>query len=298
MHYTGTTIRPPYEAYSLLLQVTTGCSHNACTFCSIYQDECFGVSPWDEVEADIAEAARVRPDTKRVFLENGDAFCLPAEHLLEVAAKLKESLPNVREISGYARIQNIATKTDEELRALAEAGFMGWNVGIESGMDDVLAFMNKGYDVATAREQLLRLNAAGLPFSLNIIIAAAGPDRMAEHAAANAAIVNETQPYLVFVSPLHVDPGTPLEGMRDRGEFVESTLGQYIDEEIDFLRQLEMRDCIFFGTHISNPIGVAGRLPEDKQALIDELIEGKDEFPEYALNSHPSKGREGFITGW
>ena len=298
MHYSGTTIRPPYEAHSLLLQVTTGCSHNACTFCSIYQGEHFSVSPWEEVEADIAEAARVRPDATRVFLENGDAFCLPADHLLEVAAKIKESLPSVREISGYARIQNIATKTDAELEALAQAGFKGWNIGIESGMDDVLAFMNKGYDVATAREQLLRLNEAGLPFSLNIIIAAAGPDRMAEHAAANAAIVNATQPYLVFVSPLHVDPGTPLEGARDRGEFVESTLGQYIDEEIDFLRQLEMQDCIFFGTHISNPVGVAGRLPYDKQELIEELIEGKAEFPEHALSSHPSKGSEGFITGW
>ena len=298
MHYSGTTIRPPYEAHSLLLQVTTGCSHNACTFCSIYQNEQFDIAPWNEVEEDIAEAARVRPDTKRVFLENGDAFCLPTDHLLEIAAKLKEALPHVREISGYARIQNISTKTDDELKALAEAGFMGWNIGIESGMDDVLSFMNKGYDVATAREQLLRLNRAGLPFSLNIIIAAAGPDRMAEHAAANAAIVNETQPYLVFVSPLHVDPGTPLEGMRDRGEFVESTLGQYIDEEIDFLSKLEMRDCIFFGTHISNPVGVAGRLPYDKQEFMNELIEGKAEYPEEALNSHPSKGREGFITGW
>lgn len=298
MHYSGTTIRPPYEARSLLLQVTKGCSHNKCTFCSIYQGERFDVSPWHEVEADIAEAAFLYPGVKRVFLENGDAFCLPADHLLRVAALLKQAIPSVCEISGYARIQNVASKTDDELRALAEAGFMGWNIGLESGLDDVLQFMNKGYDLAEARKQLLRLRAAGLPFSLNIIVAAAGPDRMKEHAAANAAIVNETQPYLVFVSPLHVDPGTPLERMHACGEFVESTLGQYIDEEVDFVSQLEMENCVFFGTHISNPVGVSGFLPRDKQAIIDELLEGKAEFPQAILDSHPTKGREGMITGF
>ncbi len=296
MHYSGTTFRPPFEANSLLLQVTKGCSHNACTFCSMYRTVRFDVSPFSEVEQDIAEAAMLRQDATRVFLENGDAFCLPADHLLKVADMIHHALPNVRGIAGYARIQNIASKTDEELESLAHAGFKGWNIGLESGLDDVLSFMSKGYDAAEARTQLLRLRQAGLAFSVNIIIAAAGPNRMEEHAAANAAIVNDVQPYLVFVSPLHVDPGTPLEGMLARGEFVESGLGQYIDEEMMFLRQLEMDDCIFFGTHISNPVGVAGRLPADKQALLDALQEGKDEYPREMLDSHPTKGAEGLIV--
>lgn len=298
MHYTGTTFRPPYEARSLLLQVTTGCSHNACTFCSMYRDVPFCASPLHEIEADVAEAANVQPNATRVFLENGDAFCLPADQLLEIVRIIRTGLPQVSQIAGYARVPNIATKTDDELRALVQAGFTEWNIGLESGLDDVLAFMNKGYDLATAREQLLRLRNVGMRFSVNIINAAAGPDRMEEHAAANARIVNEVQPYLVFVSPLHVDPGTPLEGMLARGEFVESTMGQYIDEEVAFLEALEMDDCIFFGTHVSNPVGVAGRLPQDKQGLLDALAEGKAEFPQEMLDAHPKKGAEGIITGW
>ena len=298
MHYSGTTFRPPYEANSLLLQVTKGCSHNKCAFCSMYRDVPFEVSPLHEVEADVAEAASMRPGATRVFLENGDAFCLPAERLLEIARIIRTGLPQVREITGYARIQNIVTKTDEELRALAQAGFTEWNIGLESGLDDVLTFMNKGYDAATARTQLLRLGDAGLRFSVNIINAAAGPARMEEHAAANARIVNEVKPYLIFVSPLHVDPGTPLEGMLERGEFAESTMGQYIDEEVAFLEALDLDDCVFFGSHISNPVSVLGRLPQDKQALLDELAEGKAEYPQEMLDAHPRKGAEGMIIGW
>ena len=293
MHFTGLTFRPPYEATSLLLQVTSGCSHNGCTFCTMYRDVPFRASPDDEIEADLAEAARFRPTARRVFLENGDAFCLPAERLLHIAAMIREHLPRVDQITGYARITNIADKTDDELRALAAAGYTDLNIGVESGLDDVLSFMNKGYDLATAREQLGRLRRAGLPFSLNIINAAAGPGRIAEHAAANAALVNEAQPYLVFVSPLHIDPGSELERIAEGDGFEESTLGEYIEEEIAFLEGLELDDCIFFGLHVSNPVPVSGRLPQDKEALLDALRAGMAEIPAWQLNSHPSKGSEG-----
>ncbi len=293
MHYSGLTYRPPYEATSLLLQVTSGCSHNSCTFCTMYDKVRFRESPLSEIENDVWEASLQRAHATRVFLENGDAFCLPAERLLEIAEIIRAKLPNVREITGYARIPNIIDKTDEELRALAEAGFTDFNFGVESALDDVLDFMNKGYDVQTAREQLERLNEAGMPFSVNIINAAAGPGRIAEHAAANAAFVNEVQPYLVFVSPLHIDPGSKLESIVAAGGFEESTLGEYIEEEIAFLEGLDLNDCTFFGLHVSNPVPVLGQLPKDKEALLDALRDGMERIPRWALDSHPSKGAEG-----
>ncbi len=228
MHYDGMTFRPPYEARSLLLQVTRGCSHNACTFCSMYRDVSFAISPLEEIVDDLAEATWAYPYVSRVFLVNGDAFCLPADALLNIAEMIHEALPNVRSIGCYARIPNVTSKTDTELAALAAAGYDNINIGVESGLDDVLALMNKGFTVEEARLQFARLHAAGLPFNVNIINAAAGPQRIAEHAAANASLVNEAQPTLIFVSPLHVDPGTPLVGLIERGEFEECTLGQYL----------------------------------------------------------------------
>ena len=295
MHYDGMTFRPPYEARSLLLQVTRGCSHNACTFCSMYRDVSFAISPLEEIVDDLAEAAWAYPYVSRVFLVNGDAFCLPADALLNIAEMIHEALPNVRSIGCYARIPNVTSKTDAELAALAAAGYDNINIGVESGLDDVLALMNKGFTVEEARLQFARLHAAGLPFNVNIINAAAGPQRIAEHAAANAALVNEAQPTLIFVSPLHVDPGTPLVGLIERGEFEECTLGQYLEEEIAFLEGLELDDCVFFGAHVSNPIPVNGLLPRDKDELLAVLRDGMARIPREQLDAHPSKGAEGSL---
>ena len=293
MHYTGPTFRPPYEADSLLLQVTSGCSHNRCTFCSMYQDVPFEVSPIEEVEEDLVYVAKRAPLFDRVFLVNGDAFCLSFERLAEIAELVHHYLPRVESIGGYASINNMLAKSEDELRQLAQMGYADFNIGLESGLDDVLAYMNKGYTLAQAREALARLNAAGMPFNLNIITAAAGRGRCMEHAVANAAIVNEAQPTLIFVSPLHVDLGAPLEGLVASGDFEECTLGDYIDEEVEFLKRLEVDDCVFFGLHVSNPVRVAGMLPRDKDRLVRELEQGRDCFSDWQLAKVPPKGSEG-----
>ena len=293
MHYDGITFRPPYEAGSLLLQVTRGCSHNACTFCSMYRDVSFAVSPLEEIVDDLSEAAWEYPGVRRVFLVNGDAFCLPSDALLNIAEMIHEALPAVQSIGCYARIPNVTSKTDAELSELAAAGYDNLNIGVESGLDDVLTFMNKGFTVAEALRQFERLHAANLPFNVNIINAAAGPRRISEHAAANAALVNAAQPTLIFVSPLHVDPGTPLVELIERGAFEECTLGQYLEEEIAFLEGLELDDCVFFGVHVSNPVPVNGLLPRDKEALLAALRAGMARIPQAELDSHPTKGAEG-----
>ncbi len=283
MHYTGPTYRPPYEAESLLLQVTAGCSHNKCTFCSMYQDVPFEVSPIEEVEEDLVQAARYGDFYDRVFLVNGDAFCLSFERLVEIAELVHRYLPRIESIGGYASINNVLTKSEDELRELTRLGYADFNIGLES--------------LAEAREALARLNNAGMPFNLNIITAAAGPERIIEHAAANAAIVNEANPTLIFVSPLHVDPGARLEALVAEGDFEECVLGDYITEEIEFLKRLDVEDCVFFGLHVSNPVRVAGLLPGDKERLVQELEQGYGHFSDWQLEKVPPKGSEGRMIG-
>ena len=294
MHYTGTIYRPPFEARSLLLQVTTGCSHNRCSFCTMYRDEPFRVEPLEQIEEDLAEARQYVPNVTRVFLENGDPFALSADRLEQIAVMIHAFLPRVETIAMYASIKNVIGKSDEELRRLRNLGINELNIGVESGLDEALVYMNKGYTSDQAKHELNRLKSAGIDYGANIILGCAGPERRHENAAATAALLNETKPYLIFTGTIHSDPGCPLYEDIQNGRFVESTFGEYLDEEEELLKLLELTDCYLFGLHPSNIVTMHGNLPEDKAVML-ELVRKRREELANRLDERPVRYGEGAV---
>ena len=145
MKYTGQVYRPPFEANSLRLQVTVGCSHNKCTFCTMYQNTPFQVERMEQIEQDLREARQMYPLVRRIFLVNADPFVLSAEKLKAIARKINEILPEVETIAMYASVKNILDKTDEDLKELRALKINELNIGIESGMDEVMRHLNKGF---------------------------------------------------------------------------------------------------------------------------------------------------------
>ena len=294
MNMTGIVYRPPYEANSLLLQVTLGCSHNKCTFCYMYPDVRFKVCPMEEVEADIDEATHYCPNVKRVFLEHGDAFVLSAEKLLRIADAVHQKLPKVEAIAMYASIQNIKTKTDEELHQLRNAGIHGLDIGVESGLDAALTYMNKGQTAAEAREQLLRLAEAGMDYSFNAILGCGGAELWQENADATADLINAVQPHLLFIGSLHAQPGCRLYQDMRSGAFKECTIGQLLDEQERLIRRLNLKDTYYFGSHPSNLVPMQGRLPDQKQDMIEAVQETREQLRAH-LDEFPVRGGEGSI---
>lgn len=294
MHYTGTIYRPPFEARSLLLQVTTGCSHNRCSFCTMYRDEPFRVEPLEQIEEDLAEARQYVPNVTRVFLENGDPFALSADRLEQIAVMIHAYLPRVETIAMYASIKNVIGKSDEELRRLRNLGINELNIGVESGLDEALAYMNKGYTSEQAKYELNRLKSAGIDYGANIILGCAGPELRHENAAATAALLNETKPYLIFTGTIHSDPGCPLYEDIQNGRFVESTFGEYLDEEEELLKLLELTDCYLFGLHPSNIVTMHGNLPEDKAVMLDLIRKRREELAN-RLDERPVRYGEGAV---
>ncbi len=158
MHYTGTIWRPPYEADSLILEATAGCTHRACKFCTLY-DELpfkFKASELSTIESDLLEAqtwfhdplskieshlfSLPAPKHCRVFLAGANPFALKAKRLLEIAGLIHEHFPTCKTIGCFARVTDIASKTDEELVALREAGYTGLTIGIETGEDKLRCY--------------------------------------------------------------------------------------------------------------------------------------------------------------
>ena len=172
MHYTGTIWRPPYEASSLLLEVTAGCTHHRCKFCTLYADLPFRfrMSPLEDIEADLKEAQgmyRRFPGRKviRTFLTGANPFVLQYDRLMEIAELVHKYFPGMETIGGFARVTDVTLKSDEELAALHGAGYDGLTIGIETADDEALRFMDKGYLAADILEQCGRLDKAGIRYS-------------------------------------------------------------------------------------------------------------------------------------
>lgn len=261
----------------------------------MYDNIPFKISPMEEIKADLQESKGIYGEVSRVFLVNGDPFVLPAARLATIAEMIHATYPEVETISCYASIHNIMNKSVEDLKALRRLKINELNIGVESGLDGVLQQLNKGYTVTDAYEQLGKLHAAGMDYSLNIIIGAAGSDLYHEHARANAQLLNETQPYLLFTGSLRYKRGCALfEAVRE-GRFVENTLEELLQEELVMLEALNLKNTYFFGSHPSNAISLSGRLPEKQNQMIEKLRQALATLPAQLLGAVPKRGKEGRI---
>ena len=122
MRYKGKVYRPPSEAYSLIVQVTYGCSHNGCAFCDMYDDKHFAIRPMEEVREDFEMARRVYKKVERVFLADGDALMRKTEELSQILGLIYGLFPECQRVTCYASPTSLQIKSEEDLRLLRSQG--------------------------------------------------------------------------------------------------------------------------------------------------------------------------------
>lgn len=284
MHYTGQVYRHPMEAYTPLLEVTAGCSHNKCSFCTMYRETPFRVSPMEHIEEDLKELRSRESSVKRIFLVNGDAFVLSTEKLVTIAEKINAYFPEIETITGYTSIKNLNNKSLEDLRRLKALKYNQVHIGLESAYDPAIKQMNKGFTQAEAYENLEKLTKAGIEWDALIMTGVAGKGKGKIHIEETAKLLNTFPPYMVSVMTTSVSEGSELEILRDRGEFVECTELEKLEEEKLLLKLLEQEDGYFFGSHNYNLVPVSGPL-KDKQEIIEVIEKRISNMDDAILNS-------------
>lgn len=283
MHFTGQVYRHPMEATTQLLEVTAGCSHNKCAFCTMYRDTCFAVSPDEHIEEDLQELKSYGGKIKRIFLVNGEPFVLSARRLIEIGEKINSYFPEIETITCYTSIKNLNSKSVEELKKLRSLNFNQLHIGLETAYDPALKQMNKGFTQEQAYTNLQKLKDAGIEWDAFVLFGIAGKGNMDINIEQTAELINTFPPYMVSVMPLSVTKGSDLEVLRDKGEFVESTELEMLEEEKKLLRLLDVGDAYFFGSHNYNLVPVSGNL-RDKQAIIDYIDEKIEQIDDSILN--------------
>ena len=288
MKYTGPVYRPPYEANTLLLQVTVGCAHNKCTFCTMYRDVKFSIEKIDQVEKDLQEAQQLHGNVKRIFLVNGDAFVLSATRLKEIAVKIHHYLPKVEKITMYSSINNIKHKSDEELAELAKLGIGDLWIGVETGHGEALKYLNKGSSIEDVYEQLERLNKAGITFFYGFMFGAAGKGRGIENAEANAKLINKVKPLGIVPTTLSPNEGTQLAKDIANGTFEMATEREVLEEQKKTLELVNV-PTYYMGIHIINSLSFDADLPKDREGAIDRINYALSNTNDAVLDSVPER---------
>lgn len=302
-------IRPPSEAFSLLIRATRNCPWNRCQFCPVYKGQRFELRPADEVVKDIETARsiadgikelawkmgygdRVREVAARIynssahnasvcnvalwlwaggttaFLQDANSLIMRTPDLVKVVSALRQAFPNLSRITSYARSKTAAKKSPEELRELREAGLSRLHIGMESGSNAVLAYMDKG---VTAEEHIIggrKVKEAGISLCEYVMPGLGGRKMSAEHARETARVLNEIDPDHIRLRTLQVHPQTPLWEKLESGNFELQSEDEVVAEIGDFISRLEFTGELK-SDHILNLLPeVEGKFPEAKDSCL------------------------------
>ena len=219
MHFTETVYRNPYWPTFPLLQITQGCTHNSCKFCTMYRNVSFKVQPMEWIEEDLRELSTLVPDATTIQLLSANPLCMTYDKLAPILEKINRYLPKMEYIYAATRVTDIQNKTVEQLKALKDMGMREISLGVESGDDWTLDRVNKGYHASDIVEQCGKLTEAGVDFWMTFLNGVAGREHSMNHAIHSAEIFSQCDPMLVGTGGLVLFPGTPLLEEAEKGEF-------------------------------------------------------------------------------
>ncbi len=288
IEYEGRVFRPPSEAYSLIVQVTIGCSHNKCTFCDMYKEKQFRVRPLEAVKRDFDEARRMYRRVERIFLADGDALMCRAEHMAEILRYIKKLFPECERVTSYGSPKSVLVKTQAELDELHALGLDMIYLGLESGSDTVLARINKGETADEIVRAGLMVKAAGMKLSVTCIAGLGSTELSEEHAVKTAEALSRMKPEYIGLLTLLFELPTPL--MRDwqEGRFYLMNPIEIAQETLVLLEHIDCEGSVFRANHASNYVNLAGTLNADREAMCEKLraaLEGKVRFKSEAFRA-------------
>lgn len=265
--------RPPSEANSLLLRVTRGCPWNRCTFCSMYKGMKFEIRDFEEILEDIELARDLYGDRIRtVFIGDSNSLVAKTDMLVKILKPLLSFFPHIERVTSYARAKTIAKKPLEDLMKIRQGGLTRLHVGLETGDRDLLKEIQKGATPEEMIEAGKKAKKAGFEYSLYVLLGIGGEEKWEQHARGTAEVLNQVDPHFIRVRTFIPQSNSPLHEAMVRGDFT-SPLPETILKETKLL--LEGLDVTsqFLSDHISNLLPLHGKLPEDKEKMIQMIEE-------------------------
>ncbi len=274
MLYEGSLYRPPSEAYSLIVQATIGCSHNKCTFCSMYKDKNFRIRNIEEILQDFKIGRERYKHVERIFIADGNALFMKTEDLSRILVYIKDNFPECERVGIYGSPKSILAKSPKELKILKDLGLGIIYLGIETGSEKILSLINKG----VTRDEMIKAGKkvvdSGIKLSVTLIAGIGGKAYSKEHSIESAKILNEIQPDYIGLLTLIVEEASDLYKDIKNGNFTLLSPLESLEESKKLIEGLELKNTMFRSNHASNYVFLKGNLPEDKELILSQIEEG------------------------
>jgi radical SAM superfamily enzyme YgiQ (UPF0313 family) len=298
-------IRPPSEAYSLLIRATQNCPWNRCLFCPVYKGTKFELRPVEEIIKDIetveaisegireiagemsysdklTEVAAVLSNQlqygqcvhnvalwlatggKSAFLQDSNTLIMRTSELTQVLTSLRRTFPSLKRVTTYGRSHTAARKSLVELKQLKDAGLDRMHIGLETGYDALLAYMEKGCTAKDHIEGGKKVKEAGISLCEYVMPGLGGKKMSQEHARETARVLNEIDPDYIRLRSLHVSTSIPLWAKLQNGDFELQKEDEVIREIAILIENLQVTSFLK-SDHILNLLmDIEGKMPDDK----------------------------------
>lgn len=300
-------IRPPSEAYSLLLRINRGCGWNKCRFCGFYRDVPFAIRSAEDVKKDIdrikywvdvfqgriedagnpatpgeQEACYmaynwIQSGMKSVFFQDGNSILMPPDEMIEVLEYLNAAFPNIQRITSYARSDTINRLSPERLKRYAELGLNRFHIGLETGNDHILKLMKKGTTKQAQIEAGIKAKAAGIEINEFYMPGMGGREFARESALDTADVMNQVNPDFIRIRSMALSEKLEMYEDYRTGILTRPNDVETIHEIRLFIENLHGITSVVDSDHILNILlELRGKLPEAKPRLlatIDQFLE-------------------------
>lgn len=206
---------------------------------------------------------------KQVFLQDANSLQVKTRDLIEIILHLKKRLPSIERVTTYARSKTAAQKSVAELKELHAAGLSRIHIGMETGCDPLLQFVEKG---VTANEQVQggrNVVESGISLCEYVMPGLGGKNSSKEHAVETANVLNQINPDFIRLRSLYIRKNMPLYGKVVSGEFARLSDDEVVQEIRLFITHLHGIQSTIASDHILNVLEeIQGKLPEGQEAIL------------------------------
>jgi radical SAM superfamily enzyme YgiQ (UPF0313 family) len=206
---------------------------------------------------------------KSAFLQDSNTLIMRTPELIQVITFLRKPFPSLNRVTTYGRSHTAARKSLAELKELKDAGLDRVHIGLETGYDPLLVFIEKGCTAKNHIEGGKKIKEAGISLCEYVMPGLGGKKMSQEHARETARVLNEIDPDYIRLRSLHITPAMPLWAKLQNGDFELQTEDEVVKEIGIFIENLQVTSYLKSDHTLNLLMEIEGKMPEDKEKCLN-----------------------------